>query len=133
MAVGIEDILLARAMQDQQQNPDVGTGSALGAGIGGTAGVTLGALAHRLTPMTQQRMMPPNVGTRMKPGMRMAGGLVGAILGGALGAGASQMMQKESPAASLLAKLQVDGELTAQDQQALKNVLADTYNNVIGM
>ena len=133
MAVGIEDILLARAVQDQQSEPDLGNSALLGAGIGGTAGVSLGALAHRLTPMNQQRVMPPNIGSRMKPGMRMAGGLVGAILGGALGAGASEMMKKESPAANLLAKLQVHGELDSLDQQALQNVLADTYNNIIGM
>ena len=33
-------------------------------------------------------MMPGKQPNRIKPGMRMAGGLVGAILGGALGAGA---------------------------------------------
>ena len=44
---------------------------------------------------------------RIKPGMRMAGGLVGAVLGGALGAGtAQQAMIQESPAARMLAKVQ---------------------------
>jgi hypothetical protein len=37
----------------------------------------------------------------MKPGARMAGGLVGAILGGGLGAGTRQMMIQDSPAASV--------------------------------
>jgi hypothetical protein len=69
----------------------------------------------------------------IRPRMRMAGGLVGAILGGALGVGAKQVMMQDNPAAELLAKLQVDGDLSPSDQQALQSVLADTYNNTLGM
>ena len=69
----------------------------------------------------------------MKPGARMAGGLTGAILGGALGAGARQAMVSESPAARMLAKVQTQGELSYADQQALENILADTYSNTLGM
>ena len=88
MAVSIEDILLARSVQDQQAGPDMGTSALIrSAGLGGTAGIALGDLAERLRPMTQQRAMPSGVMSRLKPGHRMAGGLVGAILGGALGAG----------------------------------------------
>ena len=133
MAVSIEDILLARAIQDQQSGPDMGASAVLGAGIGGTIGLTYGGLAHRLSPTSQKQIMPPRGGPVMKPGVRMAGGLVGAILGGALGAGAAEAMKRESPAGELLAKLQVQGELNSMDQQALQSVLADTYNNVIGM
>ena len=127
MAVGIEDILLARAQQDEQSRMSAGTGALLGAGIAGTAGVTVGDLAQRLKSGVFGK------GPALKPGMRMAGGLVGAVLGGALGAGAAQMMQRESPAARLLAKLQTQGDLSASDQQALQNVLADTYSNTLGM
>ena len=133
MAVGIEDILLARAMQDERDKPDLGTSALIGAGLGGTAGITMGDLAQRLQPMTQKRVMPPSIGSRVKPGMRMAGGLVGAILGGALGAGTRAMMTNNSPAANILAKLQVQGELNANDQQALQNILADTYSNTLSM
>ena len=69
----------------------------------------------------------------VKPGVRMAGGLVGAVLGGALGTGARQMMIAESPAARMLAKVQTTGELSYADQQALENILADTYSNTLGM
>ena len=127
MAVGIEDILLARAQQDEQNQMSAGTGALLGAGIAGTAGITVGALGQRLKSGVLGK------GPALKPGMRMAGGLVGAILGGALGAGASQMMQRESPSARLLAKLQTQGDLSTQDQLALQNVLADTYSNTLGM
>ena len=43
------------------------------------------------------------------------------------------MMQQNSPAANILAKLQVQGELNPRDQQALQSILADTYSNTLGM
>ena len=43
------------------------------------------------------------------------------------------MMKENSPAANILAKLQVQGELNAVDQQALQSILADTYSNTLGM
>ena len=133
MAVGIEDILLLKAQQDAQSQPDPATGAALGAGIGATAGVTMGQIANRLRPQTQMNIMPPNPMYRLKPGHRMAGGLVGMILSGALGAGTAQMMKQQSPAASLLAKLQVEGDLTPSEQASLQNILADTYSQTLGM
>ena len=69
--------------------------------------------------------------SRLKPGYRMAGGLVGAILGGALGAGAREIMIAESPAARLLARAQVNGEMTAADEKMLEDILADTYSNTL--
>ena len=127
MAVSIEDILLARAQQEEQSQMSPGTAAVLGAGIGGTAGVTVGDLAQRLKTGIVGK------GPAMKPGMRMAGGLVGAVLGGALGAGAREAMVSESPAARMLAKLQTDGDLSYADQQALQNMLADTYSSTLGM
>ena len=58
---------------------------------------------------------------------------VSGALGGALGAGAQQAMIQESPAARMLAKVQTQGELSYADQQALENILADTYSNTLGM
>jgi hypothetical protein len=77
-------------------------------------------------------IMPSSAMGRVKPGVRMAGGLVGAVLGGALGTGAAQAMQQESPAARLLAKLQIDGDLSYADKEALESVLTDTYSNIVG-
>jgi hypothetical protein len=59
----------------------------------------------------------------------MAGGLVGAILGGGLGMGARQMMIQESPAANMLAKMQAQGTLNPLDRNQLQSVLKDIYNN----
>ena len=60
---------------------------------------------------------------------RMAGGLVGAILGGGLGMGARQAMIQESPAANMLAKMQAQGTLNPMDRAQLQSVLKDIYNN----
>ena len=60
----------------------------------------------------------------------MAGGLVGAILGGGLGAGTRQMMIQESPAAALLAKAQAQGDLGASDREMLQRILTDTYSTM---
>jgi len=123
MAVGIEDILLARAQQEERDRISPQNAALLGAGIAGTAGITLGDAYQRLLPNKNP----------LRPGMRMAGGLVGAILGGALGAGSRELMIKQSPAAAMLAKLQTEGDLSVNDQQALQSMLADTYSSTLGM
>ena len=102
MAVSIEDILLARSISDSEQRVEPGEAAIIGAGLEGAAGIGYTDLAARLRPQTQMDIMPPR-GYRLKPGHRMAGGLVGAILGGALGAGTAAMMKQNSPAANVLA------------------------------
>ena len=131
MAVSIEDILLARAQQDEASRPKLGVATSMGAAGGAALGVLAGQQAHaagRLVNRVFNRTPNP-----VKPGMRMAGGLVGAILGGALGAGTRQAMIQESPAARMLAKVQTQGELSYADSQQLENILADTYSNTLGM
>jgi len=108
MAVTIEDILLQRAALDKEQAIDPGTAAALGAGTGATIGV---------------------MGNKKK---RMAGGLVGLILGGGLGVGARQQMVSESPAARMLAKLQTTGTLTRGEQLELEDILTQTYTQIVG-
>ena len=131
MAVSIEDILLARAQQDEANRPGIGTAASLGATGGALLGMVAGSPVHNAGVLLNK--MSGRQPNRVKPGMRMAGGLVGAVLGGALGAGAQQAMIQESPAARMLAKIQTTGELSYADQQALENILADTYSNTLGM
>ena len=131
MAVSIEDILLARAQQDEANRPGIGTAASLGATGGALLGMVAGSPVHNAGVLINK--MSGRTANPIKPGMRMAGGLVGAVLGGALGAGAQQAMISESPAARMLAKIQTQGELNYADQQALENILADTYSNTLGM
>ena len=107
MASSIEDILMAKALADAENRPGYGAPIGLGAIGGAAAGMSL-------------------------PGgfkKRMAGGLVGAIMGGGLGAGVRQMAVQESPAAALLARLQAQGTLNVMDRAQLQSVLRDIYNN----
>ena len=108
MASSIEDILMAKALADAESRPDPAVAMGTGASLGGLG-------AAMLTPGG--------------PRMRLAGGLVGTILGGGLGMGIRQMMIKESPAANMLAKLQAQGQLNPMDRMQLQTVLKDIYNN----
>ena len=104
----VEEILMARAMDDASKNATPAEALAMG----GAGGATIGALLK-------------GGGFRS----RMAGGLVGAILGGGLGVGARNAMIGNSPAANMLAKAQTEG-LTADDQRILQNIIADTYTQM---
>lgn len=109
----VEEILMARAIQDAADKPTPVEALAMG----GAGGATLGALLSGRGKGFE------------KFGNRMAGGLVGAILGGGLGVGARNAMIGNSPAANMLAKAQTEG-LTADDQRILQQIIADTYTQM---
>ena len=130
MVPTVEQVLLAQIQKENQDRPTLGQAAGTGAAIGGLAGL-LGADGKFDREIIASRLRgesAPIRGTKI----RMAGGLMGAILGGTLGAGTQQLMRQNSTTADLLAKLQT-GDLSAQDQQALQSVLADSYRNVLGM
>ncbi len=129
MSISIEEALLARIQQDQQNQMSPQTGALIGAGLMGTAGISVGDLAQRIGASQG----PKNLGQKLTPGRRFAGGLVGAILGGGLGASVATQAKQSSPAAQLLAKLQTEGNLSPSEVNSLQGVLADTYNNMLGM
>ena len=122
-----EEILLFQAVKDEEerQNSMVAAGL-LGAGVGGAALGTAGAGVHAVGNAVN-RLRPGHTPARFKGGPRFAGGLTGMILGGGLGAGASAIMQQESPAARLMAKMQT-GNMDEIDTKTLENLLAATYN-----
>ena len=122
MASSIEDILLAKALADAESRPDPAVAMGGGAAVGGVLGVLGGQVPHSIGNALGAK-------SSMRPGFRMAGGLVGAILGGGLGMGVRQAMINESPAANMLAKMQSQGRLDVMDQYELQKVLKDIYNN----
>jgi outer membrane lipoprotein SlyB len=145
MALSIQDILLASAQkkESEQISPEAASvlGALAGAGVGFTAGRPMqalrqmksdgiDALAKRegLTVAPRQRIKD-----RMRPGPRLAGGLVGLILGGALGAGTRNLMMQNSPEAQMIAKIQSGGDFTQADQIQLEKLLANAYSNTLGM
>ena len=143
MAVSIEDILLAKAAADEANRPSTENAIVAGSLLGSLGGVAAGSIPHaaaevagsgrRLVERVLGGSGEKPMGARVKPGYRMAGGLVGAILGGALGAGARELMIQESPAARMLARIQTSGEMTAADEKMLEDILADTYSNTLSM
>ena len=147
MAISIEEALLAKAQQDQQNQMGTGTAAVLGGGAGALLGAAAGAVPYQgglfinklkdrlaagkgLTPVSKTGMQ--GMRSAVKPGPRFAGGLVGAILGGSLGAGVQREAMQDNPAAVLLAKLQTEGSLSPSETQQLQSVLADTYSNITG-
>ena len=122
----IEQILLAQAARDAEQGPRLSDMVALGAGggaaIGALAGVPFDAVGRGIGKLRGTNRM-------LKPGLRMAGGLVGAIIGGGLGAAAQQAAIRETgEAGSLLAKIQSQGGMDPLDQVRLEAVLKDAYS-----
>ena len=93
-------------------------------------GAAAGSIPHKIgEAINGLKGVEPSVGRALKPGFRAAGGLTGAILGGALGAGVAAVMKQESPAARLMGKLQAGGDMDEYDRQQLANELASIYNN----
>ena len=65
----------------------------------------------------------------LKPGPRMAGGLVGMITGGGLGAAIANQARQENPAAEILGKVTAGGDLSIQDKAVLESLVTDYYKN----
>ena len=132
MASSIEDILIAKALADAESRPDPAAAMGGGAAVGGVLGALAGQAPHRIGTIfdgNKPLNTTADVGRALRPGFRMAGGLVGAILGGGLGLGARNAMVQDSPAAAILAKMQAQGTLNPMDRNQLQSVLKDIYNN----
>ena len=110
----IEELLLAKVISDNQDQvanlPTERAAANLGAILGGVGGV-----------------LAPTGGF----GSRMAGGLIGTILGGQLGPAVRNMAIQESEVGPLLAKIQAQGgETSATDKAAIQSFLADHYSKM---
>ena len=125
----LEQLLLAQAANEAEQGPRLGDSVAAAAALGGGLGVLGGSLAQPLGN-TIGKMRGTN--HMLKPGIRMAGGLVGAILGGGLGIAAQQNAIAETGrTGALLAELQAQEaagkEMTPDQQFELQQVLKAAY------
>ena len=138
--LSVQEALLLRAAQEEVEQQQALQAAGLlgvtgGAAIGGVGGMVphgIGNLVNRGRDSlaSRQGLTPKkSIGRTLKPGFRMAGGLTGAILGGALGAGTAALMKQENEAARLLGKIQAKGTLSANDEAQLANLLGDIYSN----
>lgn len=145
----VQQILLMQAAADDRNYIGDTLGAPTGAVSGAVLGTLLGTPGHMMgqhkmnkldktdpvmktrkdvTGQVYRRDMP---GNKVRPGARMAGGLVGALVGGGLGAGTAELVKRESPSARLLAKIQTqNGRLTSQDEAQLESLLTSTYSNL---
>ena len=123
-----EEALLFRAVQEEQKNQEAQQNALM---VGGVGGGLLGAAAmspvHNIgKAVNNLRGVKPN---RLKAGPRMAGGLVGLVLGGGLGAGMAAAM-KSNDAGEMLGRIQAKGgELSEYDRMQLGSILSDIYSN----
>lgn len=126
----IEDILLQRAAREEAQQPQQLPMIAAGSGIGAYLGQAVGGVPQDLVNIGRQITgRKRGIVDRLNPNApRMAGGLLGMIIGGGLGEAVRQMTLRESPAARVLAKIQTQGSVTPEDKMMLENILADTYS-----
>ena len=137
----IEQLLLAKLAKEKEQTSAAPIiGAVTGAAVGGLAGQGAHSIGNKINDLKDHlaarqglsRGRMQNLKSRVTPGNRMAGGLVGMILGGALGAGTRQMMIDGSPTAAMLAKLQTSPEgLSEQEMMQLEALLNDSYKDII--
>lgn len=138
--LSVQEALLLRAAQEEveQQKAQEAAGilGLTGGAVIGTAG---GMVPHGIGNLVnrgrdalaaRQGLTPKkSIGRTLRPGFRLAGGLTGAILGGALGAGTAALMKQDNEAARLLGRIQAKGTLSATDEAQLANLLGDIYSN----
>lgn len=121
----LNELMLARieeAEQDEQALKNLVKVGTL------TGGSLVGAMAG--VPVQAVRTLVKGKAPMLKPGYRMAGGLVGAMLGGALGPAIAERAVAEAPEARLLAKVNLGSDLTESDLYAIESMLADSYNKM---
>ena len=153
-----EELLLMKAVQDEQANQQLQqVGAVLAGSTGALVGSELGRIPHGIGkvlnkgldskfPIERERIIEKAQSGkraktvkeivprgsrygRLKPGFRMAGGLTGAILGGSLGAGMAALM-KQDEAGRLLGRMQATGGvLSTQDEILLGKILSEAYSN----
>ena len=137
----LDEILAYKAAEKAEEAPGtVIGGTVLGATGGSLLGMMAGIPVHKVgnsvnairdsLAAKQGLSAPRNPLKALKPGYRMAGGLVGLVLGGGLGAGIAQQAAQDNPAAQLLAKLQVTGSLNTREAAALEDIVSQYYRSV---
>lgn len=126
--LSLEEALLFKAVQEEQENQQaMQAATGLGAGGGVLLGAAAGTVPHKLGQGLNA--LRGKTAAPLKPGFRMAGGLTGAILGGALGAGAAALM-KQDGAGKALGKVQAKaGQMNEIERAEVARLLGELYAN----
>ena len=134
----LQDILAYKAAEKERQGDSLlNAGIAVGAGGGALAGMLAGQPVHMMgnalnagrdALAARQGLSAVRKPLRaLKPGPRMAGGLVGMIVGGGLGAGVAAAARQNNPAADILGKVAAGGDLSVQDKMIIEDMVSDYY------
>ena len=126
--LSLEEALLLKAAQEEtEKQQSIQAASILGGAGGALLGRLGGAVPHQIgrgvNALTGRQPV------RMRPGFRAAGGLTGAILGGALGAGTAAVMKQNNRPAQLLGDIQAKGSMTTAEEQELAALLGELYTD----
>ena len=134
----IEEILAYKAAEKAAEGEGMrDLGTVLGATGGSLLGMMAGIPVHKAgnavnsirdsLAARQGLSAVRNPLKALKPGYRMAGGLVGMIVGGGLGNAIAAQAVAENPASELLAKLQVNGDLDVHEKMELEKLVGSYY------
>ena len=156
----IEQALYLQALENSSGQVSPEEAALYGAGIGGGLGLGVGVGAHNLgrlinnlkdrvspyyptekaklaqdskgNPLTMrsETPMPRNQRNKLMPGNRMAGALVGFVLGGGAGPAIAESLAGESDEARLLAKVQMGVELNDYELALLEDIATKHYDNI---
>jgi len=128
-----EALLLKAAYEEKEKQTAINTAGALGGAGGAVLGTAAGAIPHAIGRAVN-KLRPGHRVNAFKPGFRMAGGLTGAILGGALGAGTAAVMKQNNRPAQLMGKIQASGgKIDPQIEAELAEILSELYTDRAGM
>ena len=143
--LSLEEALLLKAAYEEKEKQEAISTAGIAGGIGGAAlGAAAGSIPNSIgnvinagkDKLAASRGLAPkrSIGRALKPGFRMAGGLTGAILGGALGAGTAAVMKQNNRPAQLLGEIQAKGgALDPALEQELAQLLGELYTQQAGM
>jgi hypothetical protein len=126
--LSLEEALLLKAAQEEaEKQQSIQAASIVGGAGGALLGRIGGSVPHQIgrgiNALTNRSV------NRLKPGFRLAGGLTGAILGGALGAGTAALMKQNNRPAQLLGDIQAKGSISPAEEQELAKLLGELYTD----
>ena len=126
--LSLEEALLLKAAQEEtEKQQSVQAAGLLGGAGGALVGRIGGAVPHQIgRGVNAVTGRSPRA---LRPGFRAAGGLVGAVLGGTLGAGTAAVMKHNNRPAELLGSIQAKGEMSTAEELELAQLLGELYTD----
>jgi len=123
-----EEILAIRAQQQAAQFPDERDSQIIGATTGALGGVLAGSIPHTAGNLINR--LRGRTSSPLRGGFRMAGGLVGAGIGGLLGPAVREQMLADNRAAQVAGRVMATGELSESDRIIFEDEVAKQLSGI---